>query len=98
MGKTFNFTADCKVPGCTLKSGHNPPIATSGLTPGSTQVDYVPGNATPTNPNNVCPPCAGASDYEQTIACADASTYAVLSCGGGTNNATWNSSYSSVGG
>jgi hypothetical protein len=90
--KTFNLTADCQPPGCTLKPSHNPPTAT----PGSDQVDYVPGNATPTNPNNVCPPCAGASDYEQTIACADANSYAVLSCGGGTTNATWNSSYSAV--
>lgn len=36
------------------------------------------------NPNNLCPACQGATDFEQSIECCDFNTY---SCGGATPNA-----------
>ncbi len=87
IGENFNLTADCILAGvgCTLHD--NPPKAIpSGTNP---QLEYVPAVVTPTNPKNVCPACAGATDYEQTIECADANSYATLACGGGATNATW---------
>jgi Putative Flp pilus-assembly TadE/G-like len=94
IGESFNLTADCQtaVIPCqliTIPVNHNPPTAVHSANP---QVDYVPAQVTPTNPKNVCPPCAGATDYEQTIECSDANAYAVLSCGGGATNVTWDNS------
>jgi hypothetical protein len=93
IGKSFNLTADCQSgpPTCqliTAPTNRNPPIASNS----TLQVDYVPAKVTPTNSQNVCPPCAGATDYEQTIECADANAYTVLNCGGGATNATWDNS------
>ena len=90
VGELLNLTADCQpgLPNCQLID--NPPSSA-----GPRQVDYVPALVTlPGVPNpNVCPPCAGATDYEQSIECADVTTsYQVLSCGGGANHATWDSS------
>jgi hypothetical protein len=101
IGETLNLTADCASPGpgCTLIGG--PPTPPPGIgpansyTPSYPQVQYVPALVTPpTSPNpNVCPStCTGATDYEQSIECADVTTsYTVLSCGGGATNAHWDS-------
>jgi len=88
IGHQFNLTPDCQTgfPTCPLIAGHNPPIANTG----TLQVDYVPLQVV-ANSKNVCPACAGASDYEQSIECADVNTYIAPSCGGGANNATWDS-------
>ena len=50
------------------------------------------------NTANVCPACAGATNYEQSIECCDANSYAYLNCGGGTTNAQWDSSVDLSGG
>jgi Flp pilus assembly protein TadG len=90
VGETINLSSDCQ-PGfvnCVVLND-NPPTFSNGP---RAQVDYVPALLTvPSVPNpNVCPPCAGATDYEQSIECADMTTsYQVLSCGGGANNVTW---------
>jgi hypothetical protein len=99
VGKQFNLTADCQVglPTCSVLPD-NPPKVPSSSTATNPQVDYVPAQVTPTNPKNVCPVCAGATDYEQSIECADANAYAVLSCGGGAANATWDNSNNPGGG
>jgi len=96
IGETLNLTADCQPPGlgCTLLSPGNPPgIGPANSLPNYPQVEYVPALVTPpTSPNpNVCPStCTGATDYEQSIECADVSTsYQVVSCGGGAANTQW---------
>jgi hypothetical protein len=67
----------------------NPPHAISG----TSQVQYVPALVTTPNTQNVCPSCAGTTDYEQSIECADVSTsYQVLNCGGGATQAQWDDS------
>ena len=94
IGEQLNLTADCQpgLPTCQLNPGHNPP--TSSNTPRLHAVDYVPALVAPNAGSNVCPTaCMGATDYEQSIECADVTTsYQVLSCGGGANNATWDNS------
>jgi hypothetical protein len=74
-----------------LRTNHNPPIAT----PATKEVDYVPLQvSSPPNSKNVCPACAsGATDYEQSIACADATTYVTPTCGGGATNAMWSDAF-----
>jgi hypothetical protein len=97
IGETLNLTADCVAPGpgCTLLGGLPPPPPGIGQYTSSSypQVEYVPAVVTPpSTPNpNVCPStCTGATDYEQSIECADVTTsYTVLSCGGGATNAQW---------
>jgi hypothetical protein len=96
VGETLNLTADCVAPGpgCTLLVGGNPPgIGPANSLPTYPQVEYVPAQVTaPSTPNpNVCSStCTGATDYEQSIECADVTTsYTVLSCGGGATNAQW---------
>ncbi|HXM23729.1 MAG TPA: pilus assembly protein TadG-related protein [Terriglobales bacterium] len=97
IGETLNLTADCQPgPGCTLLPLGNPPgIGPSNSLPSSyPQVEYVPALVTPNAGSNVCPTaCLGDTDYERSIECADVTTsYQVLSCGGGANNATWDNS------
>ncbi len=103
IGETLNLTADCQSPGpgCTLLVGGNPPgrgPANSLLYP---QVEYVPALVTaPATPNpNVCPStCTGATNYEQSIECADVTTsYKVLSCGGGVTNLQWDNTVNPTG-
>jgi len=85
IGQSLNLTADCQTGlGCNLIPGHNPPIANTG----SHQVEYVPALVAD-NSKNVCPPCSGGSDFEQSIACADVNAYAALSCGSGATPTTW---------
>ncbi|HWY55817.1 MAG TPA: pilus assembly protein TadG-related protein [Terriglobales bacterium] len=95
IGETLNLTADCVAPGpgCTLLTGGNPPGVGPWSTGGYPQVEYVPAAVTPDAGSNVCPSaCTGASPYEQSIECADMTTsYKVLSCGGGTASANWDS-------
>jgi len=89
VGETINLSADCTVGLVNCVPIDPTLISSNGPRP---QVDYVPALVTaPTVPNpNICPPCAGATDYEQSIECADMTTsYQVLSCGGGANNVTW---------
>jgi Flp pilus assembly protein TadG len=86
IGKSLDLTADCKPGvGCTLTD--NPPK----IPVGSTHVEYVPALVAD-NSNDVCPACAGGSDFERSIACADVNTYAALSCGSGATPTTWDSS------
>jgi Putative Flp pilus-assembly TadE/G-like len=91
IGEQFYLHADCLNPPlapCSLAD--NPPGIPVSSTGGHRQVDYVPALVTPNAGSNVCPACAGASDYEQSIECADVTTsYQVLSCGGGASNAQW---------
>ena len=86
-GPAIDLVSDCIHPGpnrCHL--GTNPPGAISG----KHQVQYVPAAVNTVNTQNVCPPCKGATDYEQSIECADVATsYQVLSCGGGTVQLQW---------
>jgi Flp pilus assembly protein TadG len=89
IGETFNLTSDCTGAGVPCSPTDDPPKAIASAQP---QVEYLPATATPTNPKNVCPSCAGSTDYEQTIECADANSYAILACGAGSTNATWDNS------
>jgi hypothetical protein len=97
-GEQLNLIADCRNSNpnkCVLRGGHNPPTAT--LT--GNEVDYVPLQvSSPPNSKNVCPACAaGTTDYEQSIACADATTYVAPTCGGsatnGPTNAVWSDAF-----
>ncbi len=100
VGEQFYLTSDCNPnasPNCASAPSNqlinNPPKANSSG--GHIAVEYVPALvATPSSPNpNICPACAGSTDYEQSIECADVSTsYTVLSCGGGAANAQWDNS------
>jgi hypothetical protein len=100
-GEPLNLTADCQAgpPNCQLMPGHNPPTWSNGPRP---QVDYVPALvAAPSSPNpNVCPSaCLGATNYEQSIECADMTTsYQVLACGGGSSYAQWDNNNVNPGG
>jgi Flp pilus assembly protein TadG len=94
IGEVLNLTADCGPPATSCAPTDNPPGKgpANNSPPNYLQVEYVPALVTaPSSPNpNVCPPCAGATDYEQSIECADVSTsYQVLSCGGGASTAKW---------
>ena len=86
IGKSFDLVSDCTNPGpnqCQPKD--NPPKITL-----PNQVEYLPAVVTTPNTQNVCPACAGATDYEQSIECADVATsYQVLNCGGGAATAQW---------
>jgi hypothetical protein len=63
----------------------NPPGAFS-----ASAVQYVPAVVNTVNTQNVCPACAGTTDFERSIECADVATsYQVLSCGGGTVQIQW---------
>jgi hypothetical protein len=93
----LNLIADCKISNpnkCVLRNGHNPPKATA-----PNEVDYVPLQvSSPPNSKNVCPACAaGTTDYEQSIACADATSYVTPTCGGsatnGPTNAVWSDAF-----
>jgi len=95
IGEPLNLIADCKLAPpntCVLRTNHNPPTAT----PASKEVDYVPLQvSSPPNSRNVCPACAaGTTDYEQSIACADATTYVAPTCGGSTTNGPTNAVWS----
>jgi hypothetical protein len=91
-GEQLNLIADCKngQPNCQLRNGRNPPKANP-----PDEVDYVPLQvSSPPNTRNVCPACAaGTTDYEQSIACADATTYVTPTCGGGAPNAVWSDTF-----
>jgi putative Flp pilus-assembly TadE/G-like protein len=94
IGEQLNLIADCRLAPpnkCVLRGGHNPPIANHA----TLEVDYVPLQvSSPPNSKNVCPACAsGATDYEQSIACADATTYVTPTCGGGATNAVWSDTF-----
>jgi hypothetical protein len=86
-GPAIDLVSDCIHPGpnrCHL--GSNPP----GVIFGRHQVQYVPAVVNTVNTQNVCPVCKGTSDYEQSIECADVATsYQVLSCGGGALQLQW---------
>jgi hypothetical protein len=88
IGETFNLTSDCAIGGPTCSPlTNNPPKALTGSVV-NPQLEYVPLQVV-ANSKNVCPACAGATDYEQSIECADVNTYIAPSCGGGATNAAW---------
>jgi hypothetical protein len=96
-GEQLNLIADCRnaPPNkCMLRSGHNPPKANPPV-----EVDYVPLEvSSPPNSKNVCPGAsaycsAGPNDYEESIECADATTYVTPTCGGGATNAVWSDAF-----
>jgi hypothetical protein len=91
IGEQFYLHSDCKNPPLTPCSlADNPPGIPGSSNGGHPQVDYVAALITPNTGSNVCPACAGATDYEQSIECADLTTsYQVLSCGGGATSAQW---------
>jgi hypothetical protein len=90
--ETLDLVADCKngKPNCQLRNTRNPPKATPPH-----EVDYVPLQvSSPPNSKNVCPASAsGETDYEQSIECADMSTYVTPNCGGGATNAVWSDTF-----
>jgi Putative Flp pilus-assembly TadE/G-like len=87
IGETIDLVDGCGHPGPNrCNPSANPPRAI----PGTKQVQYVPAEVNTTNTQNVCPACAGTTDYEQSIECADVATsYQVLNCGGGTTQIQW---------
>lgn len=92
IGQIINLVSDCNSPGSTACTPllHTPPQVATGNSLANPQVEYVPAVVTTPGTPNVCPPCAGATDYENSIECADVATsYKVLSCGGGAGNAQW---------
>jgi hypothetical protein len=78
----FYLRADCQ--GASCSTPLNVPMQ-NNVTPPDQLVQYVPASVTPTAADN-CPACAGASNFEQGLACCNATTY---SCGGTTANAGW---------
>jgi hypothetical protein len=83
-GPAIDLVSACMHPGPNRCRPHNP------LTSASGQVQYVPAVVNTANTQNVCPTCKGTTDYEQSIECADVATsYQVLSCGGGTVQIQW---------
>jgi hypothetical protein len=93
IGEQFYLHSDCQTANfaqCSPLMDPTPGIPASS-NGGHPQVDYVPAMITTNAGANVCPStCLGATDYERSIECADMTTsYQVLSCGGGTNNAQW---------
>jgi hypothetical protein len=85
IGQTIDLVSACNNTSPTRCHPANPPH-----TVGATQVQYVPAVVNTANTQNVCPACAGTTDYEQSIECADvASSYQVLNCGGGTTQIQW---------
>jgi hypothetical protein len=99
IGKSFSLVSDCvgSTTPCTLSD--NPPQIPVNSNATGPQVDYVPALVTP-NTANVCPAsvgscnssCAGASNYELSVECADANVYSYPNCGSGGTDATWNNS------
>ncbi len=96
IGETFYLTPDCNPAGnCGPK--HNPMQATTS----PPTVDYVPA-AVLSNANNICPSCAGSTDFEKSVECCDVNPFidgstavpSVLNCGGGTAHAQWDSTVS----
>jgi hypothetical protein len=92
IGEQFNLRSDCQTSDLTQCAtlNHNPP-GIIGSTGGHPYVEYVPALITPNAGANLCPTiCLGATNYEQSIECADMTTsYQVLSCGGGATNLQW---------
>jgi len=94
IGKTFDLTVDCAAGPSVCALIDNPPKATySASTP---QLEYVPATVT-ANSSNVCPSCVGATDYERSIECADANSFAYAYCGG-TTQLLWDHSVNPGGG
>jgi hypothetical protein len=94
IGEQFYLKSDCNPaasPNCTSAGNplvNNPPRVKNSAN--HLAVQYVPALVTPNSGSNLCPLCAGATAYEQSIECADMTTsYQVLSCGGGAANAQW---------
>jgi hypothetical protein len=88
VGEQFDLTPDC--PLCA--NTDNPPKS-----PSIGRLEFMAA-AVAASPSNICPKCAGATAYEQSIACCDSNAYAYLNCGGGTNNAQWDSTVDLSGG
>jgi Flp pilus assembly protein TadG len=86
----IDLISDCNSLSSTPCTPLNAPPAAWTLAPKG--VYYLPALVTTPNTPNVCPLCAGATDYEQSIECADVATsYQVLSCGGGAAYLQWDS-------
>ena len=86
IGQPFiSLVPDCNSPlSSTCSMIHNPPQSE-----GSNRVDFLPGLVT-SNPANILPACAGATDYEQSIEGCDENVYQYLNCGGtSAPNAQW---------
>ncbi len=82
VGEQFNLTPASS---CTGQS-----TCTLGTNPGLAEVQYVPAQPFSAVAQDVCPSCAGTTDYEKAIACADANSYVYLSCGGlSATNQNW---------
>jgi hypothetical protein len=93
VGEEFYLKSDCQTVDFTQCATlvDNPPQVKNSVN--HFAVEYVPALITPNAGSNVCPACAGATDYEQSIECADVTTsYQVLSCGGGATTAQWDNS------
>jgi hypothetical protein len=79
----FPLQADCQTSLSFCQMNNVPPTITSN----ETGLQYIPLSVTP-SPADTCPACAGASNYEEGVACCNAAVY---SCGGTTANAGWDS-------
>jgi len=86
-GLPFDLTPDCSTASATCH-GDNPPKALYPPLNPPSRVEYMVAQVT-ANTGNVCPACAGATNYEQSIECCDANPYQYLNCGAGTVNAQW---------
>src|SRR5579872_1297701 len=90
IGKSFDLVSDCIHLGPNKCHPKNNPPQVASLGPPYPQVQYVPAVVNTLNTQNICPACAGATDYEHSIECADVATsYQVLSCGGGSTQIQW---------
>jgi len=89
-GEMFDLTPDCSSATATCTHTDNPPQSYPNGSPAlpKNTVEYMVAQVT-ANAANVCPACAGATNYEQSIECCDANTYAYLNCGGGAANVQW---------
>jgi Flp pilus assembly protein TadG len=81
---TFYLTANC---GGGRRCVITPPVGLTGVSPNQ-ELQYIPAQVNP-NTSNVCPACAGGTDFEQAIECYDATPYTYLNCGGGATYAQW---------
>jgi hypothetical protein len=88
-GRAIDLVSACAHPGPNrCHPVPNPPGALS-----ASSVQYVPAVVNTSNTKNICPACAGTTDFEQSIECADVATsYQVLNCGGGTAQIQWDDS------
>ena len=81
LNATIDLVSKCTTSPCNPATA--PGVVTGAATP---QVQYVPAVVSnPSNSSDICPaatpPCGGGTPYENSVECADTSTYAGPACG-----------------